>query len=201
MGRRRRWWWLVAIGVPVALVLVLYYAPVVRYRPSCGGWAVRHYFNGPMRDVFVDQMTEGMRRDKFPYVRIGNELFIQLFDPDDFIINADWKIANSIGFGYGPGDTRITPPLVLSALMDEAKAIIEQDPSMSEEEKKWETSGMFHGDCELIRAAAIRIEDMKPEELLRYVPKSPLPPKCTPYNMRSWGRRCGRVVRGNETAR
>jgi hypothetical protein len=198
---RRRWWWLVAIGVPVALVLVLYYAPVVRYRPSCGGAAVRYYFDGPMRDVFVDQMTEGMRRDKFPYVRIGNELFIQFFDPDDFLINTDWRIASSIGSGFGPGDTRITPPPALLALVEKAKDIIEHDPSMSEEEKKRKAWTLFGGDCELIRAAAIRIEDMKPEELLRYVPKSPLPPKCTPYNMRGWRRDCGRVVHGDVVQR
>lgn len=38
---------------------------------------------------------------------------------------------------------------------------------------------------------------MAPEGLLRYVPKSPLPPQCTPYNMRGWRRECGAVVRGD----
>ena len=191
-GRR----WLVVLGLPVALVLILIYAPIERYRPSCGGRVIRHYFDGPMREVFVDEMAEAMEHDGFPYVRLGNELFIRVFDPDDFIINTDWKIAQSIGLGYGPGDTRISPPPVLSALMDKVKRIINQDKSLSEAEKKYEMGVIFRDDCELIRAAAIRIEDMAPEDLLRYVPKSPLPSQCTPRNMRGWRRGCGAVVRG-----
>ena len=192
-GWRRR----LAIGLPVVLLLVLVYAPIERYRPSCGGRIIRYYFDGPMREVFVDNMAEAMARNGFPYVRLGNELFIRLFDPDDFIINTDWRVAQSIGFGYGPGTTRISPPPVLTALMGEAKKIIEQDHSFSEKEKKLETTVLFDGDCELIRAAAIRIEDMAPADLLRYVPKSPLPPQCTPYNMQGWRRDCGAVVRGD----
>lgn len=200
MRRHVRWWGL-AIGFPVALLLILDYAPIVRYRPSCGGLGRPIYFDGPMRDVFVDEMVEGMRRNKFPYVRIGNELFIQLSDPNDYLINTDWRVANSIGFGFGPGDAKITPPLVVSALMGQVKDIIEQDQTMSDDRKKTEIKIMFYRDCELIQAAAIRVEDMNPRELLRYIPKSPLPSQCTPRNMRGWRRDCGRVVRGDENPR
>ncbi|HYF86120.1 hypothetical protein [Azospirillum sp.] len=192
-GRR----WLVVVGFPVALVLTLIYAPIERYRPSCGGWKVRHYFDGPMRQVFVDKMTEAMAEDGFPHIRVGNSVFIRFHDVDDFIINNDWKIAEAIGLGYGPGDSRFTPPPILTDIMDKARQAVEGDPSLSETKRKRETNFLFRDDCELIRAAAIRIEDMAPDDLLRYVPKSPLPPQCTPYNMRGWRRECGAVVRGD----
>lgn len=160
---------------------MLIYAPIERYRPSCGDWKVRHYFNGPMRQVFVDKMTEAMAEDGFHHIRVGNSNFIRFHDVDDFLINNDWKIAAAIGLGYGPGDSRFTPTPILIDIMDKARHAIEGDPSPSETKKKREMSFLFRDDCELIRAAAIRIEDMAPEDLLRYVPKSPLPPLCTPY--------------------
>jgi hypothetical protein len=187
----------VVVGFPVALVVTLIYAPIERYRPSCGGWKVRHYFDGPMRQGFVDKMTEAMADEGFPHIRIGTEIFIRIYDGDDFIINNDWKIAEMIGLGYGPGNGRITPPPILVDIMDEARKTIEDDQSLSEMEKKKERGVIFRDDCELIRAAAIRIEDMAPNDLLRYVPKSPRPPQCTPRNMRGWRRECGAVVRGD----
>lgn len=191
------WRWRLAIGLPIALLLVLVYAPIERYRPSCGDRIIRYYFDGPMREVFVDMMAEAMTQSGFPYLRLGNKLFIRLFDPDDFIVNTDWRVAQSIGFGYGQGATRVSPPLVLTALMDTVTRIIEEDQSLSEKKKKLETTVLFDSDCTLIRAATIRVEDMAPADLLRYVPKSPLPSECTPRNMRGWRKDCGTVVRGD----
>lgn len=196
--RRRVWRWGLAVAVPIAFLLIIDYAPINPYRPSCGGMGVPIYFDGPLRNVFVDKMEESMTRNKFPHLRIGNTLLIRFPDPDDFLINTDWRIAHSIGFGYGPGGTRITPPPVVSALIDKVKDIIEQDQSMSDEKKKREMQLMFEQDCELIRAAAIRVEDMEPSKLLRYIPHSPLPSECKPTNMRGWRRECGRVVQGEE---
>ncbi len=138
MRRRGVRWWLMTMGLLVTLILVLVYAPIQRYRPSCGSRIIRHYFDGPMREVFVDEMAETMAWFRFPYVRLVSELFIRVFDPDDFIINHDWRVAQSIGFGYGPGDTRISPPPALLALMDKARKIIEQDESLSEGKKRIE---------------------------------------------------------------
>lgn len=196
----RRWgvrWWLMTMGLLVALFLALVYAPIQRYRPSCGGMKINHYFDGPMRDVFVDMMTEAMAEDGFHYIRVGREIFIRLYDFDDFILNNDWKISESIGLGHGPGNTRIPAPPTLLLLMKKAQEIIEVDQSLSEFEKKKKIDFLFRNDCELIRAAAIRIEDMAAEDLLRYIPKSPLPLECTPLNMRGWRRQCGAVVRGD----
>jgi hypothetical protein len=162
-------------------------------------------------------MARAMRDWDFPYIRIGNELFIRVFDPDNVLINTNWRIAYSVSLD------QMNPPPVLSALIDtvienikqnqpppEKKEqskmdgrdvmieIIKQDQPLSEKKKQLGMIRLFGGDCELIRAAAIRIEDMAPDELLRYVPKSPLPSECTPLKMRGWGRECGTVVQGDK---
>lgn len=71
------------MGFLVALFLALVYAPIQRYRPSCGGRIIRYYFDGPMREIFVDKMAETMTRFGFPYVRLGNKLFIRVYYPRD----------------------------------------------------------------------------------------------------------------------
>jgi len=55
---------------------------------------------------------------------------------------------------------------------------------------------LFGYDCELFRAATIRIEDMRPDEMLHFVPKSPLPAGCDFFRVRAWNEKCGRLARG-----
>lgn len=203
-GRQRRRWKRWALLV---LLLVVAFVPVERYRPSCGGWESRHFFGGPMRDVYVGMITEAMAKDGIPHIRIGNEVFTNLIYPTlllnygaewqshtEFAMNTEWRIVSNIAHGYGPNETRVTPPPVLVELLAEARAQIENDPSLDEREK-WDAQQLiFDNDCELTRAAAIRIEDMATEDLARYVPKSPLPPGCAPLDMRGWRRACGLVT-------
>lgn len=135
-------------------------------------------FTGPMRDAYVGQLVEILEQEGFPHFRIGNEILFRFADsplfflvpfskewPHNTLINMEWRVAANVGYGYGPGDSRIEPPPMLAALMEKHRAVF----SRNFPEKDWTSPGysynIFHGSCELLRAAAIRIEDVRPEDL------------------------------------
>lgn len=161
----------------ITVLLIVLFAPLEHYRPACDAWREIE-FEGPMRDAYVDHLTEALTEEAFGHIRIGNEVFVRLVYPfhyfsnlptwaslDGFLINTEWRIAANIARGYGPDDSRIKPPPALIELVEKHKmALIRRFP-----EKDWTdpeySSDIFFRNCELIRAAAIRIEDMQPEDL------------------------------------
>jgi hypothetical protein len=131
-----------------------------------------------MRDAYVGQLAEFLESYEFPHFRIGNEVFFRFVDspymlipflpfseesPHNILINWEWRIAYNIAGGYGPGDSRIEPPSILLELENVHQE--HQRRKYPHVEDTWGSRGAFYGGCELIRAAAIRIEDMPPGSL------------------------------------
>ena len=216
-GWRSRWWLLTL----AAVLLVVLFVPVERYRPSCGGMWERTYFDGPMRDEYVGRLTEALTENGFFHVRIGNEVFVKLVYPiyfyesflparspwrlspvgsfhslDHFAINVEWRLVHSIIAGYGPNNTRIVPPQPVLDLLARERGQIEADTTVNEETLTWRLDFLTRDDCEVARATMIRIEDMRPEELLHYVPKTQRPERCGWGSDRVWDWRCGDLIRG-----
>lgn len=205
--RRSRWRRIVlALAALLAVVLLV---PLERYRPSCGGWRYRTYLDGPMRDEYVGMLTELLAEEGFLYVRIGNEVFVKLVYPLQafnrppkwdslftLLINYEWRFARSISAGYGPNHNRINPPQPLLDAMARYQALRGSIKEPGNWEEVWERGRVFDDDCELLRAATIRVEDMDPERMLTYVPEPSLPALCGFGNVRAWDPRCGATVRG-----
>lgn len=168
-GRIRRRW------IVLAVLLVIPFIPLDRYRPSCDDLREIR-MAGPMRDVYVDSLTEVLTWEGFLHIRIGNEIFFSLVDSfripgvgaiparlNNLLRNWEWRIASNIAYGYGPGDSRIQPPPILLDLMKKEEERL--DEKYPQRKGEWRPRELFYRNCELIRAAAIRIEDMRPEDL------------------------------------
>lgn len=129
-----------------------------------------------MRGVYVDWLVKILEEEDFSYIRISDEIFVKFFYPflfmglsplwpslDEFLNNMEWRIASNIAYGHGASGDRIAPPSALIDLVKKHDAFLRQIPH-----EEWSQTGystrIFHN-CELIRAAAIRIEDMAPEDV------------------------------------
>lgn len=200
-----RWRW----RILYALIAIELFAPVVRYRPSCGDWRNPLYLEGPMREDYAGFMTRAFAEEDFFYIRVGNEIFLRRFYPfhlfnrapkwdtlDMLLANTEHKVVENVAHGYRPDGSRTVPPPALTAVHAKALALLEEERRRRDEKPGWKPFYIFGYDCELFQAATIRIEDVPPDRLQRFVPKSPLPPNCDFFNVRGWNRKCGRVVRG-----
>jgi hypothetical protein len=161
----------------IALLLVVLFVPMERYRPACDVWREIR-FEGPMRDVYVDQLTEALTEEAFGHIRIGDEVFVRLVYPfhyfsgpptwdslHEFLINMEWRIASNIVHGYGPDDSRVeAPPEPVEPEEKHGGGLIRKSPQEGRT-SAGRPSSIFRDDCELIRAASIRIENKQPEGL------------------------------------
>lgn len=213
-GGRRLRWRLLAL---VAALFVVLFVPVERYRPSCGGMWDPIYFEGSMRDEYVGMLTEALAEEGFFHIRIGNEVFVKLVYPlgfyesqlsarsqwrispigrfetlHEFLINNEWRIAHAISDGYGPGGRRITPPQPLVDALAEYRRLRGDRYTAT----AWQSGMHFGGNCQLLRAAAIRIEDVKPEQLQRFVPHPPHRSQCHHPSEWYWDLDCGYITHG-----
>lgn len=159
------------------LMFIFLYSYLDRYRPGCyRGEKEEMEFAGPMRDAYVGQWVELLEENGLPYRRIGNEIFFRFVDTlglsditrspfsySDLQLNWEWRVATNIAYGYGPGDSRIEPPPILLELTERHRDHLNRKYPDPEDVQM--RRNIFYENCELIRAAAIRIEDMPPGSL------------------------------------
>lgn len=161
----------------IALLLLVLFVPMERYRPACDSWR-KTRFEGPMREAYLGQLTEVLTEEAFGHIRIGDAVFVRFVYPfhyfsdpptwfslREFLSNTEWRIAANIADGYGPGGSRIQPPPVLVDLVEKHRAFMSRKFPETDWAHSGYSSGLFYHNCRLIRAAAIRIEDMRPEDL------------------------------------
>lgn len=147
-----------------------------------------------MREEYVAWLTKGLREDEFPYLRVGDDVFVRVFYPirmvgerrlfqnlHEYLINNEWRFVSNIIHGCRADGTRGDPPQVLRGLSIRLK-------------DSGRTDLTPYSDCEVMRAAMIRVEDLAPEQRRRVIPKSPLPSGCYARHVRDpddFDPRCG----------
>lgn len=168
--------WRAAAGLIVVAVLFAAAAlvPMQVYKPSCGRapkWGLngRPRIDGPLRPEYVEMFTHAMREEGFRYWRVRDAILVPLlpifdgnshWDWTDFIINNEWRIAYSIVNGY-TADGCAPPPEAVRRLYGDIKGTCGVPPErLPEGRVVYPPSFWIRGDCNLLRAAVIRIEDM-----------------------------------------
>lgn len=171
---RRRW----IGGLVLVLSLIVAFVPVERYRPACWIHLDRLGFEGRMREDYIAWLTDGLRDEGFAHLRFGDDVFLRLIYPwhwidpgphfdtlGNFLLNMEWRYVNSIVSGLRVDGTKGDPPEVLRGL---SKRLAESSQS----------EASAYTDCEVMRAAMIRVEDLRREQRRRVVPKNPRPDGC-----------------------
>ncbi|HYG85079.1 MAG TPA: hypothetical protein VD978_02370 [Azospirillum sp.] len=133
-----------------ALLLIVLFVPVERYRPSCREHWNQINLEGPMREEYIGMLTQDMDREGFSHIRIGNEIFVRVLYPvhlfnhapnwtslGEFLDNTESKIAAGIAGGYRPDGTRSDPPPALAAMHAKAKALLEEERLRRNEKAGW----------------------------------------------------------------
>jgi hypothetical protein len=162
-----------------ALFAATVLVPLRLYKPSCGdptlsilGGPPR--INGPLRPEYVEMLTRAMREEGFRFWRIGETILVPLlpiFDGNrifdtwtDFVINTEWRIASSIANGYTVHGCA-PPPEAVRRLDAGIKGTCggvrpERQPDGG---LVYARGVEITNDCDLFRAAVIRIEDIDGE--------------------------------------
>jgi hypothetical protein len=163
------------LPVSAALLLVVLLVPIEPYRPTCGPRRdIR--FDGPMRDYYVDVLSRRMEKADFVHIRIGNRLFVKVVYPlylvnfiprwnllEEFLVDVEPFIPDLIARGYvADGERREPPQAFIDIVSTHAPSL--KDVPVEEWRDVRDFPEIFHR-CEIIRAAALRIEDMSPRDL------------------------------------
>lgn len=181
-------------------------APVDPYVPACG--AKRSIaLKGPMREPYVRMLTETLKREGFFHVQIGNMIFLKLINPESYfrqaplfgdihnlLINTEWRIAMNIARGTVLDNVNHPPPDILIAAIEQAKVNYDSLGGVDENFFLKGIGPVFAFDCEVFRAAALKVEDMGEGELDHFELKIPLPERCHLIMIRSWSQKCGRLI-------
>lgn len=161
--------------VSALLLLVVLLVPVEPYRPACGPRRdIR--FDGPMRDYYLDVLSKRLEKADFAHIRIGNRLFVKVVYPlylvnfiprwnllEEFLVDMEPFIARLVALGYGAdGEWREPPRILVDLVRKHAPSL--KDVPVRDWQDMTTFPDVFHK-CEIIRAAAIRMEDMRPEDL------------------------------------
>jgi hypothetical protein len=163
------------LPVSAALLLVVLLVPIEPYRPACGPRRdIR--FDGPMRDYYVDVLSRRLEKADFAHIRIGDRLFVKAVYPlhlvnfiprwnllEEFLADMEPFIPKLMAEGYGAdGEWREPPRALVDHVRKHAPSL--KDVPVEEWRDVRDFPGIFHR-CEIIRAAALRIEDMSPRDL------------------------------------
>lgn len=161
--------------ISAALLLVVLLVPIEPYRPACGPRRdIR--FEGPMRDYYVDVLSRRLEKADFAHIRIGDRIFVKAVYPlyllnfiprwnllEEFLADMEPYIPDLIARGYGADGERREPPQALVDLVRKHAPSL-RDVPVEEWRGVRNFPEIFHR-CEIIRAAALRIEDMSPGDL------------------------------------
>jgi len=166
----RRWRRLgAALAATALLVLFLAVVPIERYRPACASFH-EDLQEGPLRQQYIELLTEAMREDGVTYARIGDTIYTPVFDilqwdqifsgRREFFDNNEWKIASSIGRGVTLNGRYFPPPEPVLALIRETESRYGPFPRRLPNGQILLGPDERFRNCELMRAAIIRVEDM-----------------------------------------
>jgi hypothetical protein len=159
--------------------LVLFVLPLHRYRPTCGDFRLP----GPMREKFIKYMEYSFIEGNFFHVRIGDELFIRMYNPlyyfnprpnfnsyDELISNTE----NKYGYNHFRGwsgertawndfpEAKVARDDGLAWLRDHA----DDDPALHPNAVIVSRDGA--DGCTAFYALVIRTESMPPDQRMRF---------------------------------
>lgn len=156
----------------VALFVSLTIVPTQEYMPTCGGrYGVA--VKGPLREQYLEMLVEYMARENFTHLRRGDTILVPLlpiFDGSkhfrnwrEFAVNHEWKLASAVAEGVTLQGRFFPPPEPLVRLLGS------RAPD-GEFFTRRRNGRVFHGsdprfkdDCELFRAAVLKVEAMPSE--------------------------------------
>lgn len=121
------------LGLGVLLLLALHLfarflveVPTARYVATCGPDPfARTYIRGPYNKQFLDLLQQVLQREGFPYSRRDGFIYVpymglsnETYDGyQDFSLNVDWKVVDSIVRGIKIGGGYNPPPRPLAVLL------------------------------------------------------------------------------------
>lgn len=166
--------WRAAAGllVAAALLAVATLVPMWVYKPSCGRdhpVLGRPRIEGPLRPEYVEMFTRLTRQEGFRHWRAGDTILVpllpifdgsKLFNWADFTLNMEWRVAYSIVNGYA-ADGCARPPEAVRRLYGDVKGSCGWPVERTPDGRRIPPPTFWiRDDCNLFRAAVIRIEDM-----------------------------------------
>lgn len=162
--------WLLGGG---ALLLVLTLVPAKKYVPVCG-WPDRHVLRGPMREQFVALLAQAMAEKGFRHYRNGDTILVPVWpvfdgngrwDWTDFQLNLPWRMALNIAEGVTIGPDRYRPPAPVLRLLETEGPYGPYPRPKEGSSVRYGPDHRFVEDCNLFRAAVLKVEAMPSEAL------------------------------------
>ena len=131
--------------------------------------------HGPMREQYVGLLAQAMAEDEFRHLRNGNTLLVPVWpifdgggrwDWIDFQLDVPWRIALNIGQDVTVGAHWCSPPAPVLRLLEEIEGPFGPYPRPKEgSSAKYGPDHRFAEDCNLFRAAVLKVEAMPSEAL------------------------------------
>lgn len=163
--------WHTAAGLLLIAILfvLLTIVPTQAYEPSCGH-RPRVAVKGPIREQYVALLVQSLERLNFTHRRVGNTVLVPvlpIFDGTkhfsnwrEFVVNFEWKLASSVADGVTIEGRFFPPPTPLVQLLEAGDATPEPFPRRRNGRASYGPDPRFKDDCDLFRAAVIRVEDL-----------------------------------------
>lgn len=178
MAESARWGRRIAVflgasSASAALLSVLTLVPMMRYVPRCGGPDV-HILHGPMREQYVALFAQAMAAEGFRYFRNGNTILVPVwpvFDGarhlnwENFQLNIPWRIALNIAQGVVIGAHSYRPPTPVLRLLGTERPYGPCPRPKEGSSAQYGPDYRFIEDCNLFRAAVLKVEAMPSETL------------------------------------
>jgi hypothetical protein len=160
----------------LGLVLFFSTVPTWRYKPFCNG-SPDYYIAGPQRTDFVDKVERAMDEAGMVHVRLGDSIYqpylplldgwfsVEMdgrpWDRYDIRRNLEWRFVSNMAHGHGRSIRNTPrwepieiPPALVAAIEDHSDAYDIVPPIDTNDEYR------IYENCDVKRAAAIRVEDM-----------------------------------------
>jgi len=147
--------------------------PLKRYVPICGSEDT-HVLHGPMREQYVALLAQAMALDGFRYYRNGNTILVPLwplFDGqrhmnwENFQLNFPWRMAANIAEGVQIGPHFYRPPAPVLQLLGVVGPWGPYPRQKEGSSAQYGPNYRFVEDCNLFRAAVLKVEAMPSEAL------------------------------------
>lgn len=156
-----------------SLFLALTLVPAKRYVPVCGS-PDAHVLHGPMREQYVALLAQAMAEHGFRYYRNGNTVLVPVwpvFDGErrmgwtDFQLNWPWRMALNIAHGVQIGPDFHRPPAPVLHLLGVEGPYGPYPRPKEGSSVRYGPDYRFVEDCNLFRAAVLKVEAMPAEAL------------------------------------
>lgn len=162
-----------ALSAGAASFLVLTMVPTKRYVPLCGARDV-HLLHGPMREQYVALLAQAMAEDGFRHYRHGNTILVPVLPVldgqwpmnwENFQLNIPWRIASNIARGVTIGPHSYRPPAPVLRLLETEGPHGPYPRQKEGSSAQYGPDYRFVEDCNLFRAAVLKVEAMPSEAL------------------------------------